>query len=177
MAKKKKKTLTPENLASVLSIQDTPDRPRKTAAKYRGQKTGLGLLKFWQTLFSGNELLASDMKMTNGELERQAKVEFAHVAHFLRNLEGVRVSCQYYRYLHNRGKMVKPHGPPKLLSFRYNNKGEIVETRRGLRIMTNREIVEYMLVFKTPEEVRQELVSREWLDILEPHLQDIGEGV
>jgi len=142
-------TPSSDNLASLLDIQKTADRPRKSWHRTRGVNTSLGIMAFWKLLFEGNEKLPVNQKMTNAEIERQVRIEFPHESTLLENLDSGRQSVNYYRHLYNKGRMTKG-ATPDLLSFRYDDSGNKVHTRTVARVLTKRGIEEYITKYKTP---------------------------
>ena len=141
-AKRKRKTdqVSAANLDQFIKIENTPDPPRKTFQKTSGKKTGLGIMTFWATIFEGNELLPRTKKMTNAEIERQVRLEFPHEETLMENLDSGKQTVNYYRHLYNVGKLTKPRGtPPNHISFRYNEAGQVVDTRTGKRVLTKEE--------------------------------------
>jgi len=97
-------------------------------------------MTFWATLFEGNELLTRTKKMTNAEIERQVRLEFPHEPTLMENLDSGRQTVNYYRHLYNVGKLTKPRlTPPNHISFRYNETGQVVDTRTGKRVLTKEE--------------------------------------
>ena len=141
-ASRKAEKVNPAKLDKILDIQNTEDPPRKSWHRTHGKKTGLGIMAFWKTLFEGNELLPVSKKMTNAEIERQVRLEFPHEKVLLENLDTGRQSVNYYRHLFNKGRMTKGV-TPESISFRYNDKGQIVSTRSGKNVLTGFEKDEY----------------------------------
>ena len=128
---RKAKKINPAKLDKILDIQKTEDPPRKS---------------WHRTLFEGNELLPVSKKMTNAEIERQVRLEFPHEKVLLENLDTGRQSVNYYRHLFNKGRMTKKV-TPESISFRYNDKGQIVSTRSG-RLFLEFEKSEYMAKYE-----------------------------
>lgn len=138
---RKRKRITSKSLDEVLEIKITPDPPAQTFHKTVGKKSGLGIMAFWSVLFSGNEQLPKGKKMTNAEIERQVRMEFSHERTLMHNLETKRQTVNYYRHLYNSGRLTKPRGNcPEYISYRYNDKGERVDTRTGKRPLTQEQI-------------------------------------
>ena len=105
-------------------------------------------MAFWKLLFEGNEKLPTNQKMTNAEIERQVRLEFPHESTLLENLDSGRQSVNYYRHLYNKGRMTNGE-TPELLSFRYDERGNRVNTRTATRLLTEQEIKEYIAKYTT----------------------------
>ena len=128
-------TPSSDDLTSLLDIRKTADRPRKSWHRTCGLNTKLGIMAFWKLLFEGNEKLPANQKMTNAEIERQVRIEFSHESTLLENLDSGRQSVNYYRHLYNKGRMTNGEAP-ELLSFRYDERGNKVQTRTASKLLT-----------------------------------------
>ena len=142
------KTYSNSEFMDLLSIRRTKDKARKSWYRTNGKKTKLGIMAFWSHIFEANERLDTEKKMTNAEIERQVRLEFAHEDTLMRNLDSGRQSVNYYRHLYNKGRMNKGISP-KYFSFRYDYDGRVVDTRTGNRLLTKLEIKEYLEKYKT----------------------------
>ena len=109
----------------------------RTHSFTHGIRTGLGIRKFMEALFIRNETTRGKrLKLTNAALERAVRNEFPDRESVLNTTDGNGQTLSYYRHLYNQGKLYTYQGTPKWVSVRYNNEGEIVDTRQGKRILT-----------------------------------------
>lgn len=131
----------------LIAIKKTKDKPRKSWYRTKGKKTQMGIMAFWRYLFEANEILDTENKMTNAEIERQVRLEFPHEDRLIRNLDSGKQSVNYYRHLYNKGRM--DNGVcPKHISFRYDYDGRIVNTRTGIQLLTRADIQRYIEKYK-----------------------------
>jgi hypothetical protein len=147
-AQDKSDKVCPANIGDVLDIKSTPDKPRKKWHRTHGVKTGLGIMAFWALLFDANEIRLKSEKMTNAEIERLVREEFPHEETLLNNLDSGRQSVNYYRHLFNKGRMNRGK-TPTMISLRYDIDGNVVDTRSGSHIASQKEIAGYTEKYTT----------------------------
>ena len=132
MAKKKK----PMRIDS-LEIKSTPMLRKKggPSSNLSGKRFGLGLTKFLKNLFVINELAPRSKKMTDAEIARQVRAEFAGypavVEKFSTDNPDLAQQMSRYRSEYNRGRLVMSEAPPKRseISFQYDMAGNAINPK------------------------------------------------
>lgn len=116
---------------SRLGIQKTEDKDFVASWKSKGARFKMGLTAFVRSLFELNESLPSHQKMTNAEIERQILEEYGHVNRTATSFATGGMTVNKYRYKHNAGVLIVPFYCSLPFSFRYDIKGQVVDTRTG----------------------------------------------
>lgn len=105
--------------------------------KTRGVNTGLGICSFFAYLFEANTIFPK--KLTDEEIALRVSKEFPSRKSAQAFIEKRR-TVNEYRQRYHRGDFTGFNPPPKF-SFRYDSTGNIVDGRKGRRVLTNIEIL------------------------------------
>ena len=111
---------------------------KKVSQKAKGKSSGLGICLFIATLLEANELAPKKKKKTDEELAKRIADEYPGKSTAQRFVNGKRtVNDSRNRY--NKGIFTR-NIPPKVMSLRYNSKGEAVDGRTGNHRLYQEEI-------------------------------------
>lgn len=138
-----------------------PKKYDRRIDKSSGKVTGMGVCAYFASLFEANELVSASRKMTDAMILAKVKAEFPEgkVAKTLAKINNPAQSKMtvngIYRYKYNHGVFTR-NIPPKLVSFRYDAKGRIVDYRKGNYPLLPEEIAK---IKKDHEALRKKLIK------------------
>lgn len=168
MPRKKEKKVYKPLTAETISVQKTDDTNKRNSYYKRvGKVYGLGVIQFQIQLFEINETLPRMKKMTDEEIRRQIIQEFSHYQDTKVFYEKTKRVVVETRQRYNRGRMVPKEyaGPPPVISFRYDVKGNQTHWNK---IMTPDAVERYKAHWTayhimTSKELGVELIKRDWM--------------
>ena len=116
----------------------------KSIHKSKGNTSGLGITAYFSMLFEINEICPKKRKLTDLEIAIKLAKEFptrktAQLVHFVG--PNKKHTINSYRYRYNSGKFTRGV-LPKRRSFRYNDQGEVVDSKTGKHLLSEEEIIE-----------------------------------
>lgn len=121
----------------------------------------MGVCAYFASLFEANELVGPNRKMTDEMILTKLKAEFPEgkVSKTLAKLNNRSLSSMtvngIYRYKYNRGTFTRGI-PPVSVSFRYDEKGRIVDYRKGKYPLLPEEIAK---IKKDHDKLRTKLIK------------------
>jgi hypothetical protein len=123
-------------------VSDTPH----TKQRHTGRCTKLGLFSFMSQIFTNNESVPRDQKLTNDAIELMMIDEFPDHKAMIMGFKTKTRTINYYRDLYNRGVMTN-RVPPPVISYRYNQDGFVVDLRHGAKLLSTEEKRRYAQKF------------------------------
>lgn len=126
---------------AMLTVPNKPD-PKKRRSRHHGRFTRKNLTEFLFDLFEANEMLPAAQRRTNAALVDIICQEFPkNYSLHVRLRKGEKLGVNYYRQRYNSGRLVTGR-PVKIVSYRYNERGDRVDYSTGKKRLTHLQVKE-----------------------------------